>query len=282
MEIKNLNYLYQNKDIKNNFFVDYQNILLAVIYIYLIENVKTGKKYVGKTTNIKNRISQYIRASYIENNNRDITKALYEEGIENFKMRIIDLASNDIEGCDKEKYYIRYYDCVNNGYNKNYESTFCLTNRNTSNYGHKHSIETKIKKSKMVAAVNLKRQEIIFSIGMKCIADCIGTTKDIVSHAFNRCGKIYEYNIIALHPSDIAKQNAKIKNALNSKNINKIIKFKEFQNAQKIVYDTLDTETLFDDFSYIFIIPSENENKFETSDLCDVFKYYKMVSGSSY
>lgn len=114
MEIKNLNYLYQNKDIKNNFFIDYQNILLAVIYIYLIENVKTGKKYVGKTTNIKNRISQYIRASYIENNNRDITKAL------------------------------------------------------------------------------------------------------------------------------------------------------------------------FDDFSYIFIIPSENENKFETSDLCDVFKYYKMVSGSGY
>ena len=36
MEIKNLNYLYQNKDIKNNFFVDYQNIPLAVIYIYLI------------------------------------------------------------------------------------------------------------------------------------------------------------------------------------------------------------------------------------------------------
>ena len=54
------------------------------------------------------------------------------------------------------------------------------------------------------------------------------------------------------------------------KNLNYLYQNKDIKN------------NFFVDFSYIFIIPSENENKFETSDLCDVFKYYKMVSGSSY
>lgn len=105
--------------------------------IYKATNKINGKIYIGQTLhNLNNRIVEHVRGkdkTYFQN-------ALGRYGIQSFDFSIIDIASckNDLN--EKEKYWIRFYNCKSpNGYN--------LTDGGEGRVGYKPSEETRRKLS---------------------------------------------------------------------------------------------------------------------------------------
>lgn len=89
--------------------------------IYKIENKINKKMYIGMTTrNIQIRIRDHERV-YNDSESRSYNFKLYKTmrkyGFENFEFSTIEECDNSILG-EKEKYYIKLYDTVNNGYNE--------------------------------------------------------------------------------------------------------------------------------------------------------------------
>lgn len=82
-------------------------------YIYKIENLINHKIYIGQTNDYKRRFLEHKNKGY-----KKETKVLYyafdKYGIENFDFSIIEFVENYNE---REKYWIKYYDSFENGYN---------------------------------------------------------------------------------------------------------------------------------------------------------------------
>ena len=87
-------------------------------FIYKITNKVNGKSYIGQTIqNVKERFYQHcaIRCSQAVLN-MAIHKAINKYGKSNFTIEVIEeVESTNLN--DREKYWIRYYDSYNNGYN---------------------------------------------------------------------------------------------------------------------------------------------------------------------
>lgn len=88
--------------------------------IYKITNLITGKSYVGQAIDINKRWQGH-RKLYKNNSESSNRNPLYQDmqrlGIENFLFSIIEecpISELDI----KERYWIKYYDTFNNGYNR--------------------------------------------------------------------------------------------------------------------------------------------------------------------
>lgn len=87
------------------------------IYIYLIENKINKKKYIGQSINYQKRIKEHI---YGRNDckNSIIDRAIKKYGEYNFLFEIIDIARNQKEADEKERFYISFYkSLLPNGYN---------------------------------------------------------------------------------------------------------------------------------------------------------------------
>ena len=80
--------------------------------IYCITNRINNKKYIGVT---KNDLKERVSKGYY--NNYEFNKDIHQFGWNNFEKKIIDMAKNKCEADKKEKYYIKIYDTINNGYN---------------------------------------------------------------------------------------------------------------------------------------------------------------------
>ena len=82
--------------------------------IYKIENNINGKIYIGLTTkDLCKRIAQHV----IENKSY-IQKALNKYGLQSFTISVIDEADSKEVLCEKEQYWIKFYDCKSpKGYN---------------------------------------------------------------------------------------------------------------------------------------------------------------------
>ena len=80
--------------------------------IYLIENQINHKKYVGLTTrNLEIRWKEHMRHS-----SQTIDKAIQKYGKDNFTIKKIDECPDE-ELDEKEKYWIQYFNSVEEGYN---------------------------------------------------------------------------------------------------------------------------------------------------------------------
>jgi hypothetical protein len=280
MTLDNIQYSSIRKKIKDNFFINYDKIPKSYIYIYKITNMTSDKSYIGKTHNIKNRLSQYILWYIKKIPKRFIIENMINDGIEKYRMEIIDTADTDEEGINKEVFYINKFDCVKNGYNRNNLSTYQKHKYRNGNYGHKHTAETKTKKSKFIAAVNLCTNEIILSTGMKLLGDYLGgIPKDLISHAKNRCGSIYNFYIISIDPDDNLKQLHHIQKLLNKKSKQQklINKCNDFMYALKVVDDTLKNELLNSEFKYSVITQSNNEDGYDKIGMNIVYEYFKLM-----
>ena len=188
-------------------------------YVYKITNLKNQKVYIGKTTNISNRASQYIRAFLNRTKNLDdrkITNAIINEGIENFVMEPIAECLNDDSLQKMEIYFIRKYKVCNEayGYNENY-SSYSISKRYVNvtynkrlseiHKGMKYDRNTKMKKAKFICGVKPDKSEFYICAGMKLFGDFVGKSKDIIKNATKTQSTICGYYIIKLEYEDMIK-----------------------------------------------------------------------------
>ena len=82
--------------------------------IYKLTSPK-GKCYVGQSWNYKHRWVCY-KNLYVKGQVK-LERALKKYGPENFKYEIIDKTDNQETLDQKEIHYIKFFDCIKNGYN---------------------------------------------------------------------------------------------------------------------------------------------------------------------
>ena len=89
-------------------------------FIYKITNNINNKIYIGKTNrDINVRFQEHIDSSNSINSpsyNYYLHRAFRKYGIENFSIDKIEEVSEELIN-EREKYWIKYYDSYNNGYN---------------------------------------------------------------------------------------------------------------------------------------------------------------------
>ena len=83
--------------------------------IYKITNLINGKCYIGQTTDSKRRFSEHRAKGYGAEKNKILYYAFDKYGIENFSFEIIESQIENYN--ERERYWIRYYDSFENGYN---------------------------------------------------------------------------------------------------------------------------------------------------------------------
>lgn len=90
-------------------------------YIYKITNLINQKSYIGLTHRTPElRWKEHIDITYGEKGRRHhLHNAILKYGLENFEFKILEEVSED-ELNNREKYWIKYYDTYDNGYNETY------------------------------------------------------------------------------------------------------------------------------------------------------------------
>ena len=173
--------------------------------VYCIENLKNGKRYIGKTVNILNRANHYIKAyrspEKYTSENRPIQLAISSEGIENFRMYPVYVAKDREELGRMEYEFIIQWNLTNPKYGYNVVKSIDAINK-LGKGGHSHTIDSKITRSKLVACINPKTKEFFVSIGMKLFGDYIDTSKDIVKNNAKRGSKVFGFYVIYLNKLD--------------------------------------------------------------------------------
>ena len=177
-------------------------------YVYCIENIKTGKKYIGSSYStwkdiknpsvyiqLKKRATQYIyeynrvKRSMREDYNsiymaRPIVAALVQEGIENFI--IYPLAETTKEShFSAEAYFIKKYDTVNTGYN--IQSGNGKYHKFRNHIGTPHTEAEKKKRSTEVICISPSTKKIIFADSMKLFGDYMNSSKDMIKNSVRKC-----------------------------------------------------------------------------------------------
>lgn len=133
--------------------------------IYLIENKKTGQKYIGQSDDIERRWGEHLRCK--DRKNSYIDNAIHKHGDENFTLSIIcELEKDDDLLNAMEEYYIWKFNTYKdkNHYNltpggdfnpmKVPEIAAKVSGKNNPMYGREHTSETKKKMSKAKSGEN--------------------------------------------------------------------------------------------------------------------------------
>ena len=85
--------------------------------IYKITNTKNNKVYIGKTDlDFETRWNQH-QSDWIKGKKKVLYEAFSKYGILSFEKEIIEDNLTPKEACEREKYWIQYYDSYKNGYN---------------------------------------------------------------------------------------------------------------------------------------------------------------------
>ena len=89
------------------------------MWIYKITNIQNNKVYIGQTIRpIKDRFHRHLNDAMNNILDTHFARAIRKYGKDNFIIEEIDTANNQNELNDKEQYWIRYYDSIQNGYNE--------------------------------------------------------------------------------------------------------------------------------------------------------------------
>lgn len=172
--------------------------------IYAIENTKTHKIYIGKTTHLLNRSNHYIWAYRHPEARIDhpVVNAIREDGIENFRMYPIHMCNTREELALAEKCYVEQYLKLrpNDLYNKMIPlgvAEFHHVGRGTP-----ASTATKIAKGKWIVCINPDTKSMYICVGMKIFGDLVGSSKDQVKNCTRRGIKHHGFYVIYLGERD--------------------------------------------------------------------------------
>ena len=88
-------------------------------YIYKVSNTVNSKPYIGQTTRTsEERFDEHLKACTAKDRcKQKFYAAINELGKDKFYVETIDSANSQEELNEKEKYWINYYDSIENGYN---------------------------------------------------------------------------------------------------------------------------------------------------------------------
>lgn len=171
--------------------------------IYMIINLINNKKYIGKTVHLLNRANNYIAHTrdVHSRDSRILVQDMRKYGIENFRMFPLAVVKTRKELAVLEKYYVLQYNTLTpNGYNMNIPSEVDFHIKQY--HGHPTLVATKMKKAKLIAAVNPDEKKMFISIGMKLFGDFVGKSKDVIKNAAKVPNRICGYYIIYLNETD--------------------------------------------------------------------------------
>lgn len=96
--------------------------------IYMIENIKNNKVYIGQTINLVNRIESHYKDFITNKHKKKLQEDYNRYGLENFKFKVLEIINPDrIENKKlvsiylhhRENYYIDKYNSIEEGYNTN-------------------------------------------------------------------------------------------------------------------------------------------------------------------
>ena len=137
------------------------------MWIYKITNIQNDKIYIGQTIRpINDRFHRHINDAMNNILDTHFARAIRKYGKDNFIIEEIDTAKNQNELNEKEQYWIRYYDSINNGYNETDAISKCGGNTYLSKTKEEMEIiKDKIRQTKMgkknPMARKIKRTNII-------------------------------------------------------------------------------------------------------------------------
>lgn len=223
--------------------------------IYLIENIISKKKYIGQTTNLRKRISDYKNADKKSFGMYEIIK---KEGIDNFSFEVLEFCDSD-KLTNRENYYIKKYNTTNPNFgynivlnnNPTQNSEKSRKKKSLSHIGLKESSKTKRKKSNKVIAI--KGSTMIVSESGKLIGDFFGKNKDMVKNALRQPTVICEYHI---YYDDFYKRQT-IRDKMNKKrSIRNKTYMKNLDILDKIEKEGL--ETIYEYFDIIYSLSYDN------------------------
>jgi len=96
------------------------------MYIYKISNDINDKLYIGQSIRpIQQRFQRHINDAINNVIDTHFARAIRLYGAEHFSIEQIDSANNQEELNEKERYWINFYDSINNGYNETDASYKC-------------------------------------------------------------------------------------------------------------------------------------------------------------
>lgn len=93
--------------------------MAITIFIYKITNTQNNKVYIGQTIRpIEQRFQRHINDALNNILDTHFARAIRKYGPESFYIEEIDTATTQEELNQKEQYWIRYYNSIQNGYNE--------------------------------------------------------------------------------------------------------------------------------------------------------------------
>ena len=154
------------------------------MWIYKITNIQNNKVYIGQTIRpIKDRFHRHLNDAMNNILDTHFARAIRKYGKDNFIIEEIDTANNQNELNDKEQYWIRYYDSIQNGYNETDAISKCGGNTYLSKTEEEMDIiKEKIRQTKLgkknpmarkIKRTNIISNEIdIFDTVISCAQAC--------------------------------------------------------------------------------------------------------------
>ena len=249
-----------------------------LFYIYKITNIENNKIYIGKTKNIHRRASEYISEySNKRGKKRAIWFAIMKHGIKKFIMEPIDIADGKKTAATKEIYYISIthsYD-PDVGYNQVIQSVDAVDH--LKNYKPRmQQADEKMRRSKIIAAINPLTKEIIFSTGLKLFGDYINRGKDEIKSAAKRSSSLNGYYIYYLDNESFSKQ---IQYAeIYSKKEKVYVDYGVFFHLADMLVKVLIQDINDENFSIKFIHQSDDsESGYVFNDPKIITNYYKSL-----
>ena len=172
---------------------------IKICCIYKITNNTNGKIYIGQSTDLRRRISEY-RHPKMEGYPRPIIKAIFNEGSENFTLDILKECEPD-KLTEYENKYIKELESTDpeKGYNitkYNYPSNNDEESRKRKSESHKglkESSDTKRKKSNKILAI--KDKTLVVCDSGKLFGDFVNKGKDYIKNCLRHPSMVEGYNI---------------------------------------------------------------------------------------
>ena len=171
------------------------------MYIYKITNIQNNKVYIGQTIRpIEDRFKRHLSDALNNIIDTHFARAIRKYGKDNFVLELIDVAQNQEELNRKERYWIKFYDAVNTGYNETDAISKCGGNTYQSKTKEEMEvIKEKIRQTKLggknpmarkIKRINIQTNEVdIFDTVISCAQACgIKNGKTSISTRLN--GKI--------------------------------------------------------------------------------------------